>query len=292
MERDTTFWLSSKQLENEGLLETFLREIALQHCKRLKLPAIAGVEFWYNESGEGEDMPWHVDKVRSATRRARSALQSASFVHTGSNAPVALHALFASALLFAPGSVSHGRSAPISSLAHCRLSTSRSLAISLQDEVLMRTSSTMRCPLLATVTYLTTCESLPTVVFGEEESIVSYPVRGNHLAFAGRLVHGVPETLRRGGGRGKKRFVIMVNLWKAAPDLREMGALHGSSTVATDSFQLDHASWKEVLVGPAAHTTVYEDGNVDAVVEDCDEVVACFREAVKGAEADAVMLVK
>jgi hypothetical protein len=62
-------------------------------------------------------------------------------------------------------------------------------------------------PTLSTVTYLTSCNGAPTVVFPLRRSpqgeldrsckcmAVSHPVAGKHLVFDGKLLHGCPESL-------------------------------------------------------------------------------------------------
>ena len=65
-----------------------------------------------------------------------------------------------------------------------------------KDEGRMRATGELRHPPVATVTYLTD-GGIPTVVFGERETLVSFPRAGNHLAFSGNLLHGCPSTLSR-----------------------------------------------------------------------------------------------
>jgi hypothetical protein len=103
-----------------------------------------------------------------------------------------------------------------------------------KDEALLKRSDVMVTPTLGTVTYFTT-GGAPTVVFGEEETLVSYPVSGRHLTFSGKLLHGVPDVMarddesskqrRKKKRRKKERFVLLVNLWKKDPVQDDMAAL-------------------------------------------------------------------
>ena len=52
-------------------------------------------------------------------------------------------------------------------------------------------------PTISTVTYLTSNSERPTVVFGEQETLISFPRQGNHLAFSGKLLHGVPLSFQK-----------------------------------------------------------------------------------------------
>ena len=142
-----------------------------------------------------------------------------------------------------------------------------------KDEVEFRDGGIMRRPLLATVTYLAEgVEVPPTVVFGEDESIVSYPKLGNHICFHGSLLHGVCEELTRGGDnegdrrkrRKKARFTLMLNLWKESPRLDDMSTLKrvgDDRKGSEDKFSLDFAPFSEV---DCKRSTVYcPGGDVD-----------------------------
>jgi hypothetical protein len=77
-----------------------------------------------------------------------------------------------------------------------------------KDEALLREAGEFAHPALATVTYLEAGIQVPTVVFGEEESLCVFPREGRQVAFAGALLHGCPGALRvregGGGGRGRR----------------------------------------------------------------------------------------
>lgn len=83
-------------------------------------------------------------------------------------------------------------------------------------------------PALATVTYLSTCAAMPTVVLGATaadpegspipEAVVSFPEVGKHIAFDGMLLHGVPGRdvvafTRHGAGEAPRRLSLLVNIW-------------------------------------------------------------------------------
>ena len=55
-----------------------------------------------------------------------------------------------------------------------------------KDEVAFKKEKMVH-PAIATVTYLTTCSGSPTVVFGESGTLISFPKKGNHLAFSGQF---------------------------------------------------------------------------------------------------------
>lgn len=104
-----------------------------------------------------------------------------------------------------------------------------------KDEVLAESFDLGSFPTLSTVTYLTaTHNASPTVVFPHtfdkdeevmDEMLVSYPRRGKHLVFDGRLLHGAPahHALRSiqnngDGNAGKSdeslnRVTFLVNVW-------------------------------------------------------------------------------
>eukprot|EP00873_Tetraselmis_striata_P021620 jgi/Tetstr1/441884/TSEL_030094.t1 len=95
-----------------------------------------------------------------------------------------------------------------------------------KDELRLRRSGELAFPAVATVTYLSTCGS-PTVVFGEAETLVCHPRAGNHLAFAGHLLHGCPggappAATPRAVPAGvptdpRLRTTLLVNLWPQGP---------------------------------------------------------------------------
>jgi hypothetical protein len=92
-------------------------------------------------------------------------------------------------------------------------------------------------PTLSTITYLSlTSNASPTVVFphtyyedeGEvmQDMLVSYPRRGKHVAFDGRLLHGAPahHALRQPtsktvsqGSSVEPRVTLLVNVWPIGP---------------------------------------------------------------------------
>jgi len=101
-----------------------------------------------------------------------------------------------------------------------------------KDEALAESFDLGSFPTLSTVTYLTaTLNAAPTIVFphtydkdeGEviDEMLVSYPRRGKHLVFDGRLLHGAPahHALRcvnesvTGGDSALNRVTFLVNVW-------------------------------------------------------------------------------
>ena len=173
-----------------------------------------------------------------------------------------------------------------------------------KDEALLKSSGETAHPAVATVTYLEDCIQLPTVVFGEEETIVSFPRRGNHLCFAGSLLHGCPGALLRPPreareGEAGRRMTLMVNVWsRRAPLMEGMGTLgkknkkggeKGKKKEKRDKkekkekkrrriqteqaeWALSPAGWKEITVDVA---TVYSAPGSKEVVVDPDEL---FRE--------------
>jgi len=93
-----------------------------------------------------------------------------------------------------------------------------------KDEAQLKATGVLRHPAVATVTYLTS-GGVPTVVFGERQTLVSFPREGNHLAFVGNLLHGCPcdldiagrGTVSGGGPAWGLRTTLLVNLWPASP---------------------------------------------------------------------------
>eukprot|EP00039_Didymoeca_costata_P003174 m.65752 g.65752 ORF g.65752 m.65752 type:complete len:463 (+) comp11759_c0_seq1:110-1498(+) len=96
-----------------------------------------------------------------------------------------------------------------------------------KDETLHETKGEYVHPLLATVTYLTSCGA-PTIITPHKFPAVSqrakwqfntlsWPSVGKHICFPGNLLHGVvclPKTrLIDPGGVCKKRITLMVNIW-------------------------------------------------------------------------------
>jgi hypothetical protein len=102
-----------------------------------------------------------------------------------------------------------------------------------KDEVLAESFDLGSFPALSTVTYLTATQNAsPTVVFphtynrdeGEvmDEMLVSYPKRGKHLVFDGRLLHGAPahhalrtmeDTFKTRNASSSNRVTFLVNIW-------------------------------------------------------------------------------
>ena len=94
-----------------------------------------------------------------------------------------------------------------------------------KDEAAFAQTGVWRHPAVATVTYLTT-GGVPTVVFGESGALISHPHGGNHLAFAGDLLHGCPAhatglcAANTTCAEQGPRTTLLVNLWPGRPPLR------------------------------------------------------------------------
>ena len=84
-------------------------------------------------------------------------------------------------------------------------------------------------PTIATVTYLTSNYHHPTVVFGEKETLISFPRCGNHLAFAGKLLHGVPAKGVSAKKQKKRRTTLLINIWLQAPRNKVASMTHITS---------------------------------------------------------------
>ena len=93
-----------------------------------------------------------------------------------------------------------------------------------KDEVIFQKEKKIVHPAIATVTYLTTCSGSPTVVFGENGTLLSYPKKGNHMVFSGTLLHGVPLCLRYDSRQetAEKRITLLINIWPMTPGKEKM----------------------------------------------------------------------
>lgn len=135
-----------------------------------------------------------------------------------------------------------------------------------KDELLLQNTGRLRHPILSTVTYLTN-GGLPTAVFGEETTCISYPQIGNHLSFAGKLLHGVasslacstPNSLKHKSKKcriNRRRTTLLVNLWtKGPPTLVDGGpSLPPTDTILDtevavfSNISMKPAYWQEVHV--------------------------------------------
>mmetsp|Transcript_13618 Transcript_13618/g.20160 ORF Transcript_13618/g.20160 Transcript_13618/m.20160 type:complete len:371 (+) Transcript_13618:121-1233(+) len=97
-----------------------------------------------------------------------------------------------------------------------------------KDETLRDVADVFVHPHLSTVTYLTD-NGAPTLVFEEsmpnerlldktagtgiKGAFVSWPLRGKHLSFDGRLLHGAPSDLLRSSETDELRVTFLVNIW-------------------------------------------------------------------------------
>lgn len=66
-------------------------------------------------------------------------------------------------------------------------------------------------PLISTVTYLKNSER-STIIFGENNILISKSEAGKHVAFSGEYIHGVGEGGRKRKREGK-RLTVLVNVW-------------------------------------------------------------------------------
>ena len=159
-----------------------------------------------------------------------------------------------------------------------------------KDEQRLKILDEMVHPTLATITYLSDSIQLPTLIFGEEESILCFPHKGRHISFGGNLLHGCPHNLmirkRKKGADCSFRLTLMVNLWCThQPMLDEMGEFRyyqGDMTATTkiEPLSVSFAPWTEVEI----HTnpTVYgEKGVKGGVVADPEVVTENIRQHVR-----------
>ena len=199
-----------------------------------------------------------------------------------------------------------------------------------KDEGAMKVSGVVRHPAVATVTYLST-GGVPTVVFGERQTLVSFPRAGNHLAFAGNFLHGCPDVSIRGRakalerlrreavtgttnsaarGQGKARedmhghrTTLLVNLWPGDPPdrstfleaLPSSARLSGGAARRPGELGAPLVAWQEVRV---EHPTLSDDGlqDPDDVLDQLSPAAGLLGQAEGGRgggiRADALLLVR
>ena len=117
-----------------------------------------------------------------------------------------------------------------------------------KDEAMASLHSTMKHPLISTVTYLSDLGA-PTLIFnqttdGNNETpdipavgYISYPQPNRHITFSGDLQHGVLGSASKSGRGGAGRVTLLINWWEVMPlepntmeltdaHMREIGIYH------------------------------------------------------------------
>ena len=125
-----------------------------------------------------------------------------------------------------------------------------------KDEAMASLHSTMKHPLVSTVTYLSDLGA-PTLIFNQttdgnnetpdipEVGYISYPKPNRHITFSGDLQHGVLGSASKSGRGGAGRVTLLINWWEVMPlepntmvltdaHMREIGIYHPESYTAAD----------------------------------------------------------
>lgn len=138
-------------------------------------------------------------------------------------------------------------------------------------------------PIISSVTYLNDSDEMATVVFGENNTLVCFGRKGQHLAFDGRMLHGVVPVGKGGredgadgeasGQRNKRRrkrrrrrLTLLVNLWLEPPSRQDFVAppTGEGGENGGENIDFEKAPWDEI---PVSHPLMTQDNdNPDEII--------------------------
>ncbi|GMH87417.1 hypothetical protein TrST_g13309 [Triparma strigata] len=158
-----------------------------------------------------------------------------------------------------------------------------------------------RHPLISTVTYLKT-DPTPTIIFGDNNTLVSSAVTGNHVAFSGELIHGVISNFEGSDSNSKKkkkkkkrkresnRLTLLINIWAFPPMLEDFIPYEDVNTNDDDNndddnndddnnysiatLTLEQCMWKEIEVDSGPKTLS------NGKIEDANEIASRIKKII------------